>query len=48
MVNKGKIGLVTGASSGIGFAIARALKSDNFKIIGVAGRKGVLNHSKVN
>ncbi|HVB03169.1 MAG TPA: SDR family oxidoreductase [Chitinophagaceae bacterium] len=39
MVNKGKIGLVTGASSGIGFAIARALKSDNFKIIGVARRK---------
>jgi NADP-dependent 3-hydroxy acid dehydrogenase YdfG len=36
--NKEKICLVTGASSGIGFAIARALHADRYRIIATARR----------
>jgi NADP-dependent 3-hydroxy acid dehydrogenase YdfG len=46
MIEHNKIGLVTGASSGIGFAIARALQADNFKVIATARR--LENLSKLN
>ncbi len=39
MDNSDKIALVTGASSGIGFAIAKALRSDEYKLIVTARRK---------
>jgi NADP-dependent 3-hydroxy acid dehydrogenase YdfG len=39
MNNKEKICLVTGASSGIGFAIAKALHSDNYAVIATARRE---------
>jgi NADP-dependent 3-hydroxy acid dehydrogenase YdfG len=38
MINREKICLVTGASSGIGFAIAQALHTDGFRVIGTARR----------
>lgn len=38
MNNNEKICLITGASSGIGFAIAKALHEDNYKIIATARR----------
>lgn len=38
MDNSDKICLVTGASSGIGFAISKALHKDNYKIIATARR----------
>jgi NADP-dependent 3-hydroxy acid dehydrogenase YdfG len=40
--NKEKICLVTGASSGIGFAIAKTLHTDNYKVIATARREGRL------
>lgn len=39
MTGNSKICLVTGASSGIGFAIAKALLADNFKVIATARRQ---------
>ncbi len=38
MIESEKICLVTGASSGIGFAIAKALHEDNYKVIATARR----------
>lgn len=38
MINNKKICLITGASSGIGFAIAKALHKDNYKVIATARR----------
>ena len=38
MMNSTKICIVTGASSGIGFAIAKALHADNLKVIATARR----------
>ncbi len=38
MIDNDKICLITGASSGIGFAIAKALHADNLKIIATARR----------
>lgn len=38
MNNREKVCLVTGASSGIGFAIAKALNQDNYKVVATARR----------
>jgi len=38
MIDNEKICLITGASSGIGYAIAKALYADNFKVIATARR----------
>ena len=38
MIDNYKICLITGASSGIGFAIAKALHAENFKVIATARR----------
>ena len=43
MTDNSKICLVTGASSGIGFAIAKALLADNFKVIATARRQEELS-----
>jgi NADP-dependent 3-hydroxy acid dehydrogenase YdfG len=38
MIDEDKICLVTGASSGIGYAIAKALNADNYRVIATARR----------
>ena len=38
MIHDDKICLVTGASSGIGYAIAKALHADHFRVIATARR----------
>lgn len=39
MIENEKICLVTGASSGIGFAVAKALREDNYRVIATARRQ---------
>jgi len=46
-MNTEKICLVTGASSGIGFAIAKALHADHYKVIATARRKDRLSQLKL-
>ncbi len=48
MTDDKKICLVTGASSGIGFAIAKALQTDNYKVIATARRKDRLSQLNLN
>jgi NADP-dependent 3-hydroxy acid dehydrogenase YdfG len=48
MSNKEKICLVTGASSGIGFAIAKALHADGFRVIATARRADRLALLEIN
>jgi len=48
MNNKQKICLITGASSGIGFAIAKALHADNYKVIATARRLERLKELQLN
>ncbi|MBN1396797.1 MAG: SDR family oxidoreductase [Bacteroidetes bacterium] len=47
MTDDKKICLVTGASSGIGFAIAKVLHADNHKVIATARRKKRLSQLKL-
>jgi NADP-dependent 3-hydroxy acid dehydrogenase YdfG len=47
MSNKEVICLITGASSGIGYAIAKALSADNFKVIATARRLDKLKELKL-
>jgi len=47
MIDNNRICLITGASSGIGFAIAKALHADNFKVIATARRLDKLNELRL-